>query len=146
SAIAAAVLAFAPKLRARLFKPIRAAMGDIKTVLKSPRKFFSIIGGNLGSQLLYAIVLGLNLRAYGDSLPLPALLLVNTGASFMASVVPVPGGMGVAEASLVAGLTAFGVPSETAVAAALTHRLITFYIPPTWGWVAFRWLTRHDYL
>jgi uncharacterized protein (TIRG00374 family) len=144
--IAAAVLAFAPKLRARLFKPIRGAWGDIKTVLRSPRKFFSIIGGNLGSQLLYAIVLGMNLRSYGDSLPLPALLLVNTGASFMASVIPVPGGMGVAEASLVAGLTAFGVPSETAVAAALTHRLITFYIPPTWGYVALRWLTRHDYL
>jgi uncharacterized membrane protein YbhN (UPF0104 family) len=144
--VAVAVLVFAPKLRARLFKPIRGALGDIKTVLKSPRKFFSIIGGNLGSQLLYAIVLGMNLRAYGDSLPLPALLLVNTGASFIASVVPVPGGMGVAEASLVAGLTAFGVPSDTAVAAALTHRLMTFYIPPTWGWFAFRWLTRHDYL
>jgi uncharacterized membrane protein YbhN (UPF0104 family) len=54
--------------------------------------------------------------------------------------------MGVAEASLVAGLTAFGVPSDTAVAAALTHRLMTFYIPPIWGWFAFRWLTRHDYL
>jgi len=96
--------------------------------------------------VLYAIVLGMNLRAYGASLPLPALLLVNTGATFIASVVPVPGGMGVAEAGLVAGLTAFGIPSDTAVAAALTHRLITFYIPPTWGWVAFRWLTRHDYL
>jgi uncharacterized membrane protein YbhN (UPF0104 family) len=144
--VAVAVLVFARKFRARLMKKIRPAFGDLKTVLSSPRKFFSIIGGNLGSQLLYAIVLGFNLLAYGDSLPLPALLLVNTGASFMASVVPIPGGMGVAEASLVAGLTAFGVPSQTAVAAALTHRLITFYIPPTWGWVAFRWLTRHDYL
>ena len=144
--VAVGVLVFAPKLRARIMKPIRPALHDIKTVLSSPRKFFSIIGGNLGSQLLYAIVLGMNLRAYGASLPLPALLLVNTGATFIASVVPVPGGMGVAEASLVAGLTAFGIPSETAVAAALTHRLVTFYIPPTWGWVAFRWLTRHDYL
>jgi uncharacterized protein (TIRG00374 family) len=144
--VAVAVLVFAPKLRARIMKPIRPALHDIKTVLSSPRKFFSIIGGNFASQLLYAIVLGMNLRAYGTSLPLPALLLVNTGATFIASVVPVPGGMGVAEASLVAGLTAFGIPSETAVAAALTHRLITFYIPPTWGWVAFRWLTRHDYL
>jgi len=144
--VAVAVLVFAPKLRARIMKPIRPALHDIKTVLSSPRKFFSIIGGNFASQLLYAIVLGMNLRAYGASLPLPALLLVNTGATFIASIVPVPGGMGVAEAGLVAGLTAFGIPSETAVAAALTHRLITFYIPPTWGWVAFRWLTRHDYL
>src|SRR4030095_9322808 len=114
-----------------LFKPIRGAWGDIKTVLRSPRKFFSIIGGNLGNQLLSAILLGMDTRSYGAGLPLPELLLVNTGASFMASVIPVPGGMGVAEASLVAGLTAFGVPSETAVAAGPTHRPLTFYIPPT---------------
>jgi uncharacterized membrane protein YbhN (UPF0104 family)/tRNA A-37 threonylcarbamoyl transferase component Bud32 len=144
--LAVAVLVFARKLRARILKPIRGAMRDVKAVLSSPRKFFTIIGGNLASQVLYAIVLGLNLRAYGASLPLPALLLVNTGASFMASIVPIPGGMGVAEASLAAGLTAFGIPPETATAAALTHRLVTFYIPPIWGWVAFRWLTHHDYL
>ncbi len=140
------VLVFARKLRQRVLKPLRAAWTDVRTVLSSPRKFVSIIGGNLASQIAYAVVLGFSLHAYGASLPLPELVLVNTGTTFITGIVPVPGGMGVAEASLTAGLTAFGVPPETAAAAALTHRLVTFYIPPIWGWFAFRWLTRHDYL
>jgi uncharacterized membrane protein YbhN (UPF0104 family) len=144
--IVVTVLVFARKLRQRVLKPLRAAWTDVKTVLSSPRKFFSIIGGNMASQLAYAIVLGFSLHAYGASLPLPDLVLVNTGTTFITGIVPVPGGMGVAEASLTAGLTAFGIPPETAAAAALTHRLVTFYIPPLWGWFAFRWLTRHDYL
>ena len=59
---------------------------------------------------------------------------------------PVPGGIGVAEASLAAGLMAYGVPPTIAGAAALTQRLVTFYLPPIWGWVAFRWLSKHEYL
>ena len=144
--IAVTVLAFAPKLRTRLWKPVKAALGDVKTVLSSPRKFFTIIGGNMASQVTYALVLDCSLHAYGWSLPLPELILVNTGTTFITGIVPVPGGMGVAEAALTAGLTAFGVPPPTAAAAALTHRLVTFYLPPIWGWFAFRWLTRHDYL
>jgi uncharacterized protein (TIRG00374 family) len=53
--------------------------------------------------------------------------------------VPVPGGLGVTEVGLVTGLTAAGVPSPTAVAAVLTYRLITFWLPPVPGWFA----TRH---
>ena len=29
-----------------------------------------------------------------------------------------------------------------AYAAALTHRLATFYLPPIWGWFSLRYLTR----
>jgi uncharacterized membrane protein YbhN (UPF0104 family) len=61
------------------------------------------------------------------------LLVVNMAASALAGLIPVPGGVGAAEASLTAGLVAFGVDDSTAFAIALTHRLCTSYLPPIWG-------------
>ena len=59
---------------------------------------------------------------------------------------PVPGGMGVAEAGFTVGLQAIGVPSAIAVSTAITFRLVTFYLPPIWGAAAMRWLRRHEYV
>ena len=67
-------------------------------------------------------------------------MFVNTSASFLASLVPAPGGIGVAEAALIGALTAFGIPSEMAVATVVTHRLFTTYLPPIWGSYATKWL------
>lgn len=62
------------------------------------------------------------------------------------SAVPVPGGVGVTEAALTAGLVAIGVDEPTALAAAITTRLCTFYLPPIWGSFAMRWLRQNQYL
>ena len=51
-----------------------------------------------------------------------------------------------AEAGLTAGLTAVGVPPSAAMAAALVHRMATYYLPPVWGWFALRWLGRRGYV
>ena len=55
-------------------------------------------------------------------------------------------GVGVGEAALTAGLTTIGIPAEIAAAAAITHRLVTSYLPPVFGFFTSRWLTEHDYL
>jgi hypothetical protein len=39
-----------------------------------------------------------------------------------------------------------GVPEGAAFGAALTHRMVTSYLPPVFGWYASRWLTERDYL
>ena len=49
-----------------------------------------LFGGNLTSQLLYAMVLGAALHAYGESLPLLQLVLINCVASFIGGAAPVP--------------------------------------------------------
>ena len=81
-------------------------------------------------------------RAYGIHLALAQLILVNVVASSLAGLVPVPGGIGAAEAALAGGLVALGVPESVAFAAALTHRLCTYYTPPIWGYFSLRWLRR----
>ena len=80
-------------------------------------------GGNLGSEILFAITLAIVTRAYGYELPLSTFILINTIVSLFSSVIPVPGGIGVTEAGLTWGLTAAGIPDDTAFAIALTHRI-----------------------
>jgi uncharacterized protein (TIRG00374 family) len=115
-------------------------------VLRNPRKVGEMLAGNFTAQLLEAIILGLCLRAFGSEARLSQLILVNTLVSLFAGLMPVPGGMGVAEAGYVAGLQACGVPSAVAISAALSFRVVTFYLPPLWGGFAMRWLRRRQYL
>jgi uncharacterized protein (TIRG00374 family) len=67
-------------------------------------------------------------------------------ASMLSGLIPVPGGIGAAEAALSAGLIAMGVDKSTAFAIAITQRLCTFYLPPIWGYVSLRWLSRKGYI
>jgi uncharacterized protein (TIRG00374 family) len=115
-------------------------------VLRHPGKVGQLIVGNLGGQLVQAAVLGICLAAFGEQAAMSQLVLINTGVSLFAGLMPVPGGVGVAEAGLTAGLQAIGVPGAVAVSTAVTFRLVTFYLPPLWGSFAMRWLRRNSYV
>ena len=141
-----AVVLIVPKFRARVVPPAREALSGLSSVARNREKRMELFGGNLGSELLYAIALGATCLAYGVHLNLAELIFVNTAASVLSSLVPVPGGIGAAEASLSAGLIAVGVDQSTAFAIAITQRLCTFYLPPIWGYLSLRWLTHKGYV
>ena len=134
-----------PRYRANLRAQASAGVAALR-VLRSPVKLAMIFGGNLTAQILLAIILGLCLRAFGYQTSLAGLILVNTFVSLFAGFMPVPGGMGVAEAGLTAGLVALGIPNTPAVSTAIAFRLATFYLPPIWGGFAMRWLRQHSYV
>lgn len=115
-------------------------------VLRSPSKVAMLFLGNLTAQLMLAMILGICLRAFGERASFAGLVLVNTFVALFAGFMPVPGGMGVSEAALTAGLVALGVPNAAAMSTAIAYRLVTFYLPPLWGSVATRWLKQHSYL
>jgi uncharacterized membrane protein YbhN (UPF0104 family) len=144
--ISVVVLLAVPKLRAKVVPPVKQALTGLWSVARDRHKRLELFGGTLGSELLYAISLGATCLAYGVHLNLAELVFVNTAASVLSSLIPVPGGIGAAEASLSAGLIAMGVDESTAFAIALTQRLCTFYLPPIWGYLSLRWLTRKGYL
>ncbi len=125
---------------------VKEAADNVKGVLSTPRKAVQLFGGNLASQLLFAMTLQAALHAYGESLPLLQVVVINAFASFVGGAAPVPGGMGVVEAGLIAGFTAAGIPQAEAVAATFTARMFTTYLPPIWGWFSFQWLRHHDYV
>ncbi len=146
-----AVLAIAiPRLRHRVQElvatQVKEAVDNIKGVLSTPRKAVELFGGNLVSQVLFALTLEAALHAYGESLPLMEVVVINSFASFIGGAAPVPGGMGVVEAGMIAGFTAAGIPNAEAVAATFTARMFTTYLPPIWGWFCFQWLRHHDYV
>jgi uncharacterized membrane protein YbhN (UPF0104 family) len=86
------------------------------------RRAMAAIAETLGVSV-QAIILGLCLRAFGHHATMAELLLVNTIATLLAGFMPVPGGMGVADAAYTTGLVALGVPNATAMST-----------PPPSGW------------
>lgn len=133
-------------LRQKVWPQVVGAARNIWGILTTPRQLFMIIGGSVAAQLLYSLCLLACLTAYGASLSVAQIVFVNTSASFLASLVPVPGGIGVMEAAMVSGLTAFGIPPEIATATVVTHRLFTTYLPPIWGNFATKKLISDGYL
>ncbi len=128
---------------------IRAQMSEgakALRVLHSPSKVTMLFLGNFVAQMMLAMILGICLRAFGESTSFAGLVLVNTMVALFAGFMPVPGGMGVSEAALTAGLVALGVPNAVAMSTAIAYRLVTFYLPPIWGSLATRWLKQHQYL
>ena len=98
------------------------------------------------AQLLVATALGTSLHAVGEHASIATILVVITLASIVGGAVPVPGGLGVVEAGLIAGLTSAGIPQEQAVAAVFIQRLFTAYLPPIWGWFILAWMRRREYV
>jgi tRNA A-37 threonylcarbamoyl transferase component Bud32 len=122
-AVVAVVMAV-PALRAKIVPSVRGGLSSLWVVARDRGKRMELFGGNLGSEVLFALTLGAVAQAYGVDLTLLQLLVIN----------------------LTAGLVAVGVDDSTAFAIALTHRLCTSYLPPIWGYAALRWLGRKGYV
>jgi uncharacterized membrane protein YbhN (UPF0104 family) len=139
-----------PKIRravaSRLVPRLAAAWANVRTIAQTPSKLMRIFGGAAVTQLMMALGLGFALFAVHTSAPFAGLLLVCTFTALIGGMAPVPGGMGVMEASYISGLTLLGIHQDQAIAATLIYRASTTYLPPLWGWGALVWLRRHDAL
>jgi glycosyltransferase 2 family protein len=149
-AVLAGLVLGVPRLRnlasAKLVPKIRDIWGNFTQVASSPRKLVLLLSGSLGAELAVAMALSVSLRAFGDHLRLPTLIVVITLAAVIGGVAPSPGGMGVVEAGMILGLTAAGVHEADAIAAVFIQRLFTSYLPPIWGWFTLVWMRRSEYL
>jgi len=139
------VILWIPKIRGKVVPQVKRAVSDIWAVLRNPKKGARLLGGNLAGNLLYPLLLGLCLLAFHQKLDYVQLIVVQIGAGMLGNVAPVPGGVGVQEAALTAGLTSFGIPTNPALAAVIVFRAITFAIPPIFGFFTLRWLRAKGY-
>jgi glycosyltransferase 2 family protein len=147
--VALVALVAVPRWRRAALGFVRRFGGEALDALRglhSPRRLALLFGGNLATEVLFAASLGLFVEALGASVGLGQLLVINISVALLAGLLPVPGGIGVAEAGLTFGLVQAGVPEEIAFTAVLLQRISTFYLPPLWGWFALRWLQRNDHL
>ncbi|MFU8840599.1 MAG: lysylphosphatidylglycerol synthase transmembrane domain-containing protein [Nitriliruptoraceae bacterium] len=145
--VAAAVLvAVVPKLRAPLVRFLATVWDAVRSVVADPTRAVGLLGGNLGTRVLRAVVLWSVLVALDQRLGLGVVLVAVIATGLLQAIVPVPGGIGVAEAVLTGFLVGLGVPEAPAFAAAVVYRAIIFYVPILQGAVAMAWLTRNDHL
>ena len=135
-----------PRFREKIVPFVRDAMSTIKSIITSPRTLIRIYASEALDRIFGALALAATMAAFGVELPFPALVFVSVGTGLLAGLAPVPGGIGVAEATMTGLLTACGLPTEQAVSIAIVHRVATSYLPPVVGFFSFNWLNREGYL
>ena len=136
----------APRSVARSARRSLAARENLQGILTTPRKALMIFGGNLCSQVAFALVLDAALRAYG------ALAAARRPHHHqLARLAARRHGAGAGRHGRDRGRPhrrhdRRRRPAVRGVAATFTARLFTTYLSPIWGWVALQWLRRHDYV
>ena len=107
----------------------------VPTVIGDPRRSMVMVVAAVAGNMAFGIALIGSVAAYG---PVPSRLGVFVAymlAATIAAISPTPGGLGAMEAALVAALVRLGVTPGSAVAATLTFRLATFWLPlPIGSW------------
>ena len=149
-ALALAVLAL-PAGRRLVRSRVAPALGQViprlLDVAQRPAKLAEGIGGALVLTLSYIVCMYVCVLAVGAHAQFFAVGVVFLTGSAISSVVPTPGGIGVAETALSSLLTAVAhVEAVPALSAVLLFRLITFYVPAGLGWIALNYLQRREVL
>jgi uncharacterized membrane protein YbhN (UPF0104 family) len=134
------------KLRQMVLPPLKGAWELLWGILKDPKRAFGLLGSNLASRAVLATTLWFILHAIGAPLPFVAALVATLATNLLAGLVPIPGGIGVAEAVLTSFLIVLGLSPEEAFAAAVMFRVATFYIPAGEGFFAMKWLEKNGHL
>jgi uncharacterized protein (TIRG00374 family) len=121
---------------------LKQSVAAMATLARSPVKVAALFGGSAVVTLAYIAALAASVAAFDGNVSFAEIGAVYLGASLLAAVAPTPGGLGALEAGVVAGLTGVGVESGAAVAAVLSYRLVTYWLPILPGWLTFRHLDR----
>ena len=112
----------------------------------SPAKLAALVGGSFAVTIAYIAALAAAVAAFDGGVSFAQVGAVYLGASVIAAAAPTPGGLGAMEAALVAGLTGVGMEPSIAVAAVLSYRLLTYWLPVLPGWLSFHYLERRDFI
>jgi undecaprenyl-diphosphatase len=133
-----------PLGRRRIIRPSMQVTRELWTTLRHPVRAAQLFGGAFGYLTLSAFGLAASLAAFDPHFPLIDVLVVFVVGQTLGHLAPTPGGLGAVEALLVAGMTAVGVAPAPAVAAVLTSRLLTYWLPVLPGIGMFRYLQHRD--
>ncbi|MFI9485120.1 flippase-like domain-containing protein [Promicromonospora sp. NPDC052451] len=121
---------------------LRQVWPRLAQMLSHPGRLALGVAGNLVMTLGYIVALWCCLAAFGESLSLVDIALVNLVGNALGALIPTPGGLGGVEGALTAGLSAAGVPATIAFSATILYRLCTYWGRVPIGWVAMRYLER----
>ena len=132
------------RVRRRVAPSLREGWQGLAVALRDPPAAVALLGGSLGGTLANAAAFVAAARAFDLPLPVVSTMVIYLGGSAVGSFAPTPGGLGGVEAALAAGLTVAGAATGPAVAAVLSFRALTYWLPVLPGVVTFRVLQRND--
>ena len=134
------------RLRQKLTAGVAAVAHNIWRYRQQPRRLVAALGSSLVLTTSNLLCLWLSALAVDVHVSIVAILLILTFGVALGSVAPTPGGLGGVEAGLVAGLIAYHVPANQALAAVLIFRLINYWFSLVLGAAAFVVAQRRGYL
>lgn len=126
-----------PPLRRRLRLLYKRFIQNMGVYARAPHKPLLAAIASTGITVINVTMFGLAAYAVGIRIDPIALFFVYSAGVLVGTATPTPGGLGGVEAGLIAGLMAYGSTSTIALAAALTFRLATYWLPIVVGMPAF---------
>ena len=87
-------------------------------------------------------VLWVCFKALGHPPPIADLVLAYQ-IGYLSNLIPIPGGIGVLDGSLIGMFVLYGVNDTLATSATIVYHAISLWIPATWGTIAFLLLRRN---
>jgi len=141
--VASIVLAVLTTLILAIKKPAIVAATQqvaayLRLLLKRPARTLGALAVSMGLTAMHASGLYFVLFALHNPVGWPVALVAVSAGSLGGALVPTPGGLGGAEAGIAAVLTGLSVSAPEAVAAALTYRGLTYWLPLLPGYLALR--------
>ncbi len=120
------------------FAAVLHQVGDRLEELSSDRRLLrNVVFWAAANWLLDAASLWVFLRAFGETLPVDALIVAFCLANVLAAIPILPGGLGVVEATYLTTLVGFGIPRRVVAPAVATYRSAQYLMPIALGALAY---------
>lgn len=142
-AVAAGVVGWLPASRRGLIRATVRRLGLLRRLL-TDRHRYRLLASQVALTASLAASFLAALHAVSVTAPVAAAVALYLAASALAAGGPLPGGLGVIEPALAAGLMLLGVPAAPAVAAVIVFRTVTYWLPLLPAAFSFRALRRRN--
>lgn len=129
-------------LISRLRPFLKQVAPAFNVVIQEPMRLFVGTAAALFLNLFYIFAFYASIKAFGGEIGFATAAFVYLAGATIGQLAPIPGGIGAVEATLIAALTATGLPSAAALSGVLLYRVITFWLPVIPGWFAFAYLQK----
>ncbi len=126
----------------RLRPMMRQTWPRLAQVLSQPWRLALGLGGNLLLTAAYVGAFDATLRAFGQQLPLIDVTVLFLLGNAAGAIIPTPGGLGVVEGALTAGLFSAGLAQPLAASVVVLFRLLSYWARIPLGFLAMRYLQR----
>lgn len=132
-----AILLIFKQLRQRAYRLVSEVRQSVYAYQKQPRRLLGALGFSLLTTVCYIAAFYCCVAAVGAQLGIYQVFTVFTIGMIVGTATPTPGGLVGAEAGLTGGLVAYGVQPDTALAAVLLYRFLTYWLPLIPGFITF---------